>query len=654
MSRKSASATAKSGTAVKRTGLPLLTLGALGIVFGDIGTSPLYAFSEIFGSSHSIPVNESRVMGAASLVFWTLTLIVSIKYVLVVMRADNKGEGGIMALASLAAGPKFHIARAKNWILTAGILGAALFYGDGMITPAVSVLSAVEGLELVNPSLHRWVVPIAVVILLVLFMVQRFGTHVIGKAFGPVMLVWFVAIGLFGLFSIVHNPEVIQAINPIHAVNFFIGETWIAFLALGSVVLCVTGAEALYADMGQFGRKPIRISWFAIAVPALYLNYFGQAALVIRDPNSVDNSFYNLVPASMQLIMVILATVATVIASQAVISGAFSMTRQAIHLGYLPKLLIRHTSDTERGQVYIPAVNWALMVFVIGLVVAFRDSSNLSSAYGIAVTATFVVTTTLITVVAVKRWKLSLWIVIPMATVFLAVDLAFFTSNLTKFGHGGWFPILIAGLIFITLGTWAKGNRLLRHAVAAKNPPLQDFTRQVEAENLPTTPTTEVFITQFEVATPPALVEQVSKMGSVAGNSIILTIKTANQPWVAREDRLEVSQMTPHFTQVVVTYGFMDKVDVADDLTLMEELGVAADPKTTTWVFFVPAIKPSRSKLISRPQQVLFDYLTRLSPNPAFYWNTPRHQTVQLGNMIKLDDAKFYKSHRTQESAPDR
>ncbi|MFZ1362021.1 MAG: KUP/HAK/KT family potassium transporter [Candidatus Nanopelagicales bacterium] len=643
MIKKPSSETSTNGTVAKRTGLPLLTLGALGIVFGDIGTSPLYAFSEIFGNSHSIPVNESRVMGAASLVFWTLTMIVSVKYVLVVMRADNKGEGGIMALASLAAGPKFHIAKAKNWILTAGILGAALFYGDGMITPAVSVLSAVEGLELVNPSFGNWVVPIAVVILLILFMVQRFGTHIIGKAFGPVMLVWFVAIGLLGLVSVIGNPEVIQAINPMHAVNFFLGETWIAFLALGSVVLCVTGAEALYADMGQFGAKPIRISWFAIAVPALYLNYFGQAALAIRNPEAVDSSFYSLVPASMQLIMVILATVATVIASQAVISGAFSMTRQAIHLGYLPKLQIRHTSDTERGQVYIPAVNWALMVFVIGLVVAFRDSSNLSSAYGIAVTATFVVTTTLITVVAVKRWKLSLWIVIPMSTVFLVIDLAFFASNLTKFGHGGWFPILIAGIIFVLLGTWAKGNRLLRKAIASKNPSLQDFAHQVEVQNLPTTPTTEVFITQFEVATPPALVEQVAKMSSVAGNSIILTVKTANRPWMPRENRLEVSQLSPHFTQVIVTYGFMDKVDLADDLTLMDELGVTVDPSTTTWVVFVPAIKPGKSKLMPRPQQILFDYLSRLAPNQEFYWNTPRAQTVQLGNVINLDDAKNYK-----------
>lgn len=646
MIKESASQTATNGTAAKRTGLPLLTLGALGIVFGDIGTSPLYAFSEIFGNSHSIPVNESRVMGAASLVFWTLTMIVSVKYVLVVMRADNKGEGGIMALASLAAGPKFHIAKARNWILTAGILGAALFYGDGMITPAVSVLSAVEGLEIVNPSLGDWVVPIAVAILLVLFMVQRFGTHVIGKAFGPVMLVWFVAIGVLGLASVVGNPEVIQAINPIHAVDFFLGDTWIAFLALGSVVLCVTGAEALYADMGQFGAKPIRISWFAIAVPALYLNYFGQAALVIRNPNAVDSSFYSLVPAGMQLIMVILATVATVIASQAVISGAFSMTRQAIHLGYLPKLQIRHTSDTERGQIYIPAVNWALMVFVIGLVVIFRDSSNLSSAYGIAVTATFVVTTTLITVVAVKRWKLSLWIVIPMSTVFFVIDLAFFTSNLTKFDHGGWFPILIAGIIFILLGTWARGNRLLRHAIAAKNPTLLDFTRNVEDQKLLTTPTTEVFITQFEVATPPALVEQVAKVGSVAANSIILTVRTANAPWMPRKNRLEVSQLSPHFTQVVVTYGFMEKVDLANDLKLMDKYGAKADPNAATWVLFMPAIKPGKSKLMPRPQQVLFDYLTRLSPNQEFYWKIPRDQTVQLGSVVDLDDAKYYRSPR--------
>lgn len=639
------SGSSRSGTATataKKAGVPLMTLGALGIVFGDIGTSPIYAFGEIFGSSHSIPVTEARVLGAASMVFWTLTLIVSIKYVIIVMRADNHGEGGIMALSSLAAGKKFRVAHAKSWILTAGILGAALFYGDGMITPAISVLSAVEGLELVDPSLTNWIVPIAVAILIGLFMVQRFGSHLIGKAFGPVMMVWFVTIGILGFFSITSAPEVIQAINPANAVNFFIGETWIAFLALGSVVLCVTGAEALYADMGQFGRGPIRISWFGIAVPALYLNYFGQAALVIRNPEAISNPFYLLVPEALQLAMVLLATVATVIASQAVISGAFSMTRQAIHLGYLPRLQVRHTSDATRGQVYIPAVNWTLMVCVIGLVVAFGNSSNLASAYGIAVTATFVVTTTLITVVAIKRWNVSKWIVFPAAAVFLIIDLAFFTSNLTKFGSGGWFPLLVAAIIFTLLSTWAVGSRMLGKSVASKAPPLEDFARKAEHDGTIATPGTNVFITQLESHTPPALVEQVNRLGSMS-NSIILTVRTANEPRIEEARKVSVSQISPHFTRVTATQGFMEKVDLNHALELVNDLGVEVDPKTVNWVFFVPAIQTEHSRLMPWPGQVLFDFMNRLTPNPALYWKVPVQQTVQLGNLISLNDAKNFK-----------
>ena len=458
-----------------------LSLGSLGIVFGDIGTSPLYAFQEIFAGPHDIDATPDRVLGAASLVFWTLTLIVSVKYVLIVMRADNDGEGGIMALAALATSAPLRSPRVRVALMTLGIAGAALFYGDGMITPAVSVLSAVEGLEVAEPALADAVLPIAVAVLVALFLVQRFGTARIGRAFGPVMLLWFVVIGVFGLLGVLAHPQVLAAVSPSHAIGFFVGEPWAAFLALGSVVLCVTGAEALYADMGHFGRAPIRVSWFAVATPALYLTYLGQAALVVTDPAAAQNPFYLLVPDALQLPMVVLATVATVIASQAVITGLFSMTSQAVRLDYLPRLTIRHTSGLERGQVYVPAVNWVLMVAVVGLVLAFQDSSNLASAYGIAVTGTFVITTSLITVVARTRWHVPLWALVPVSGLFLVIDLSFFLANLTKFGHGGWFPLVVALVVFTLLTTWRAGRVLLRSRVADLSVPMPDFLAEVRA-----------------------------------------------------------------------------------------------------------------------------------------------------------------------------
>ena len=440
-----------------RRGLGLLTVGAIGVVFGDIGTSPLYAFTQIFSGAHTIPVVEARVLGALSMVFWTLTLVVSVKYVVIVMRADNQGEGGIMVLASLASNAvKRH--RASAGLMLLGLTGAALFYGDGLITPAISVLSAVEGIGVAAPSLNRLVIPIALVILFLFFAVQRFGTGRVGRVFGPIMIVWFLSIAILGLASITKTPGVMRSINPYYAFTFFSGEPGLAFLALGAIVLCVTGAEALYADMGQFGRSPIRLSWFAIVAPALYLNYLGQGALVLRDSSAVTNSFFLLVPHALQIPMVILATAATVIASQAVVSGAFSMTQQAIRLGYLPRMTVRHTSANEGGQVYVPAVNWMLMVAVLGLIIGFQDSSRLASAYGIAVTGTFVITGVLVAILARNKWGVSLWIVIPAAAVSLVIDGAFFLSNLTKFMHGGWFPLVIAVIIVAMLSTWQWGR----------------------------------------------------------------------------------------------------------------------------------------------------------------------------------------------------
>jgi KUP system potassium uptake protein len=615
----------------------LLGVGALGVVFGDIGTSPLYAFQEIFSGAHSIPALEGRVMGAASMVFWTLTLIVSVKYVLIVMRADNKGEGGIMALASLAVGALGRMSkRRKVIIMGLGILGAALFYGDGMITPAVSVLSAVEGLELVAPGLDSWVVPIAVVILVGLFMIQRHGTGKMGAAFGPVMFVWFVCIAILGAASVIQTPGVIDAINPSHAVSFFVGEPMLAFLALGSVVLCVTGAEALYADMGQFGRGPIRFSWFAIAVPALYLNYFGQAALVLRDPSAVSNPFYLLVPTSLQLPMVILATVATVIASQAVISGAFSMTKQAIQLDYLPRLLVRHTSSQEKGQVYVPAVNWTLMVAVVFLVVLFQDSSNLASAYGIAVTGTFVITTCLITDVALHKWKVRPLIVWPVFTLFFIIDMAFFTANLTKFFHGGWYPLLSAAIIFSILMTWRRGRSLMLHSLAALGPSLKSFATQIRKAGVKRTPGSMVYLSVEDDIAPFALVQHARLLDAVSEQVVILRFESLDTPRVSEDQRVTVINDIPGFSRVTARFGFMERTNVNTAMERAVAQGLPIDPNRCTYVVHQVSIEPSKQAPMWLRRQYLFAFMQRSAQNPMIYMHLPTDRVLGVWTVVKL------------------
>lgn len=620
----------------------LLCVGALGVVFGDIGTSPLYAFQEIFDGAHEIPAIDSRVIGAASMVFWTLTLIVSIKYVLIVMRADNNGEGGIMALASLAS--KVTVSKGPRRtliIMGLGILGAALFYGDGMITPAVSVLSAVEGLEIVEPGLDTWVVPIACVILLGLFLVQRHGTARVGAAFGPVMFIWFICIALTGVFSIVQTPRIIEAINPVHMINFFSGEPMTAFLALGSVVLCVTGAEALYADMGQFGRSPIRISWFAIAVGALYLNYFGQAALVLRDASAVQNPFYLLVPDMLTLPMVILATLATVIASQAVISGAFSMTKQAIQLDYLPRIQVRHTSGFERGQVYVPGVNWALMVAVLLLIIFFQDSSNLASAYGIAVTGTFVITTCLITFVARHQWKISPFIVFPIFAIFLVIDLSFFIANLTKFADGGWFPLVVAWIIFSTLMTWRRGRALMINQLLKLGPPLKKFSKDLQTSDVERVAGTSVYLSMDSTTTPFALVQHARLLGVVPEHIVILHFKTADVPHVPVSERVHVVQELPGISQVMATCGFMERFDGRHVVALANEQGLDIDIEHCAFVVHQVSVEPSRKAKMWMPRQNLYAFMQRVALNPAIYMRLPSARLLGVWTVVRLAEADF-------------
>ena len=619
-------------TSRSRNRLGLLAVGAIGVVFGDIGTSPLYAFSEIFTGAHTVPVVEARVLGALSLVFWTLTLVVSVKYVLIVMRADNQGEGGIMVLASLASNAvKRH--KASAGLMFLGLIGAALFYGDGLITPAVSVLSAVEGIGVAAPSLNNLVIPIAIVILFLFFAVQRFGTGKVGRVFGPIMIVWFLAIAVLGLVSVVQTPGVLRSINPVYAVSFFHNEPMLAFLALGSIVLCVTGAEALYADMGQFGRSPIRLSWFAIVAPALYLNYLGQGALVLRDASTVDDSFYLLVPHSLQIPMVIFATAATVIASQAVVSGAFSMTQQAIRLGYLPRMTVRHTSASEGGQVYVPAINWLLMIAVLGLILGFQDSSRLASAYGIAVTGTFVITGILVAILARHKWGLSLWIVIPAAVISLTIDGAFFIANLTKFVHGGWFPLAIAAVIVAMLSTWQWGRKRLFNRMEALESDIEDLPSLLASQSVVKTPGVAVYPT-VEDGIPIALSQRFALVHAINEVTVIVHLKTAETPHVDIASRLSVE--SGELIDVTATYGYMERPDLLDVVNRVHDTHPEVDPETCTFVFHTMNVEAGESNAIKRIPAEVFAIMQRNATDPQHYFGLPADRVLEFGRLIQI------------------
>ncbi|MGI9196067.1 MAG: potassium transporter Kup, partial [Candidatus Nanopelagicales bacterium] len=550
------------------------------------------------------------------------------------MRADNEGEGGIMALASLAmSAVRKH--RTAALIMAFGVIGAALFYGDGMITPAVSVLSAVEGLELVAPSLSSYVVPIALVLLIGLFLVQRYGTHRVGMAFGPIMLVWFAVIGVLGLVSLVQTPQVLASINPMYAVSFIAAEPWVAFLALGSVVLCVTGAEALYADMGQFGRSPIRLSWFVVAAPCLYLNYLGQGALILRDPSTADNSFYLLVPSVAQLPMVILATMATIIASQAVISGAFSMTQQAIRLGYLPRMTVLHTSASERGQVYVPFVNWMLMVAIIGLVIGFQDSSNLAAAYGIAVTGTFLITTCLITVVARHVWNLSWAKVAPLAVLFFIIDGAFFAANLTKFSHGGWFPLVAAAVIFTVLSIWRWGWDRMMTRLSDLQVPMSDLAEVIDSEGVSVSPGSLIYVT-IEDGVPYALVQRARTFHSVSERTLIIRLVTTETPRVSDDERLEVISDDGSLIDVRAAYGFMERPDPVAVVQRVSAWGTGIDPETCVYSFYSARVEVGPSPLPVHVAAEIFAFMQRNSTDPQRYYHLAPERVIEVGRLVAI------------------
>jgi KUP system potassium uptake protein len=623
-------------------GMAALSLGALGVVFGDIGTSPLYALQTVFAADrHAVHPTEAGVYGVISLVFWAVTLIVSIKYVTLIMRADNHGEGGIMALIALIREQGLQRRAAQVALVALGIFGASLFYGDGMITPAISVLSAVEGIEVVAPALDHVVVPITLAILAALFAIQRFGTGAVGKLFGPVMALWFTTLAVAGLNEVVGEPGILRAISPTYGISFLFEHGHVAFIALGSVVLAVTGAEALYADMGHFGRRPIRRAWFLAVFPALILNYMGQGALILDDPKAISNPFYMLIPEWGRIPMIVLATVATVIASQAVISGAFSVTRQAVQLGFLPRLTIQHTSR-EAGQVYVPAVNWGIFVAVVALVVGFGSSQHLAAAYGIAVTGTLAIDTVLFFVVVHILWKKPLALSIAGAAAFLTVDLAFFAANLPKVLHGGWFPLVIAALVFIVLTTWQKGREIVTQRRRELEGPLQEFVEQLRDydEPLERVPRTGIFLDANPDTAPLALRANVEHNCVLHESVVIVQVQTLNVPHVAEEERLTVDDLgyqDDGITHVTARFGFQDDLDVPRTLRkAAERLEGDVDFEAVSYFLSRISIVVGRDREMAIWRKKLFVAIARNAASPVPYFHLPDDRTIVMASHVEL------------------
>ena len=617
-----------------RTAGAALTIGALGVVFGDIGTSPLYAMHEVFLGAHTLVPNADRVYGVLSLIFWSLTIVVTVKYVLFIMRADNDGEGGIMALIALIRRSGIGRAKAGLWLMLLGAFGAALFYGDGIITPAVSVLSAVEGLSVAAPSVDNLVEPIALAVIVLLFSVQRVGTGRVGRLFGPIMLVWFSTLAALGIKEIAHRPDVLRSLSPTYALGFFVDQPGIAFLALGSVVLAVTGAEALYADMGHFGRPAITRAWLLLALPALLLNYMGQGALLIGDPNAADNPFYRLAPEWSQLPLVILATLATVIASQAVISGAFSVTRQAIQLGFLPRLTVRHTSAEEMGQVYVPLVNWTLCAAIVALVLGFHSSSNLASAYGIAVTGTLAIDTILACVVVRIVWKKPKWLAVGAAAAFLVVDLAFFSANITKILHGGWVPIVVAAVVFTLLATWRRGREVVLARIGKMDVPTGEFLQRLALKPPVRCPGTAVYLTAISDGLPRPLVHNLELNNVMHENVILYTSLTRPEPRVPPEKMLTITELGQGIVRVVAWHGFMDQPDVPADLALASRRGVPIDPDATWYFLSDITLNPTGTERMAGWRKRLFALLSRNSMNAGKYLQVPSDRAVAIGTQL--------------------
>lgn len=611
-----------------------LALAALGVVYGDIGTSPLYTIRECFLGTHPVSLNPANVLGILSLIFWSLVIVISVKYFLYVMRADNRGEGGILALMSLVRTGTS--GNERFLLVVVGLFGAALLYGDGIITPAISVLSAIEGLEVARPISTGYVVLITIIILIFLFLLQRRGTGGVGAIFGPVMLVWFIVIAFLGIYHVVKAPEVLAALNPLYGVRFFLINQGKGFLALGAVFLAVTGGEALYADMGHFGKKPIRIAWFGLVLPSLLLNYFGQGALLLHHPEDLSHPFFEMVHGWVLYPIVLLATFATIIASQAVISGAFSLTRQAIQLGYCPRLRIEHTSAAEIGQIYVPTVNWLLMAATIGLVLGFKRSTDLAAAYGVAVTTTMVITTLLLYFVAREKWKWSVPRALLMMSVFLVIDLSFFSANILKLPNGGWFPLAVAALVFTLMTTWRRGRQLLWERIKTSALPDQLFLSSLDIDPPIRVPGTAVFMDRNPDATPHALLHNIKHNKILHERVVLLTVLTEERPHVPQQKRIKVIPLGKGIFRIILRYGFMEDPDVPMAMAAIKEGGLEFKMSETTYFLGRESLVATRRPGMAVWREKLFAWMSRNALGAGYFFDLPADRIIEIGAQVEL------------------
>ena len=613
-----------------------LTLAALGVVYGDIGTSPLYAAKETFNPDHGIPLNTSNVLGGLSAIFWALMIVVSLKYVILIMRAHNKGEGGIMALLALASSAVKHHPRSYAFVPLAGVFGASLFYGDAVLTPAISVLSAVEGLEVGMEALKPYVLPISVGVVVGLFALQRQGTSLVGALFGPVAVLWFLAIALLGIRGIASAPEVLQAFNPLHALDFVTQHGYSSFVVLGAVLLAFTGAEALYADMGHFGKAPIRIAWFGLVFPALVLNYFGQGALLIGNPKALDNPFYLLAPDWALYPMVALATAATVIASQATISGTYSLTKQAIQLDYLPRMDVTQTSPREVGQIYIRGANWVLLVVILAAMIGFGSSARLASAYGVAVTGTMLVTTILTFFVVRFAWGYNLFLSVAATGFFMLIDAAFFSSSLLKVVEGGWFPLALGAIVFTVMTTWHRGRQIAMSRQKETGTSFESFLHSLVEHPPVRVPGTAMFMAGNSEAVPRALLRNLACNKVLHERVVLLTVIIRQVPWVPASERVEIQTLSHGFYRVIVYFGFMDRPDVAQALELCKQRGFASDPSQTWFLLSRVTVIPTPGVGMALWRERLFAAMARNARTAGDYFNIPSAQVVELGAKIEI------------------
>jgi len=618
-----------------RARMRAMVLGAIGVVYGDIGTSPLYTIKQTFGE-HGAPPTTANVLGVLSCIFWSLVLVVSVKYAGFIMRADNKGEGGIMALTALAQRSVRSSQRARWWIVVLGLFGAALFFGDGVITPAISVLGAVEGMEVLAPGLAHWVVPLSALIIVGLFTFQNRGTGKVGAVFAPVMILWFLSLAVLGVWHVAQNPTVLRALSPYYAIDFFVQARWTAFFALGSVILAITGAEALYADMGHFGKRPIRWSWFGFVLPALVLNYFGQGALLIADPKAAENPLFLMVPSMLLVPMLLLATMAAVIASQAVISGAFSVTREAIQLGFLPRMQVKHTSHEQMGQIYLPWINRMLLVLTLAVVVGFRSSDNLGAAYGIAVVGTMTIDSILVMIVFRRMWHWSRVKVGVVGTLFLLVDLAFLTANADKVEHGGWFPLVLGTVIFTLMATWRRGRELVVREIKHGGLALEPFISSIVAHPPLRVPGTAVFLTANQEGVPHALLHNLKHNKVLHERNTMLTVETVDTPIAENDERVEVESLGDEFYRVTLRFGFAEDPDVPNMLETVTVCGLPFDMMDTTFFLSRESIVATDRPGMALWRDKLFAFMQRNAIPATAFFQIPGNRLIELGTQVEI------------------